>query len=362
MSESKGTPARLPISALGEFDLIRRLVRGETQATSRAVHAQLIGPGDDCAALLLSHFAPTGGWLVWSTDVMVEQVHFTREYFAGFDLGWKLLAVNLSDIAAVGGKPLAALITLQLPASTELHFVEELYRGLNALAEKWNVSILGGDTVEARELSVGASIVGICERPPIRRSAAKPGEDLWLSGEIGASNLGLTLLKRELQSEGLKTYAEDVCARHLRPIPRLELGLALSHALATAMIDVSDGLLQDATHLARESNVTLELALDTVPYHPGVDGGALGRGQAITGGEDYELLFTSPVGNRERITQLSGDFGALEVPLTRIGSVIERDPAGALVIVVDHDKKFEANAWVKNIAHLPVVGYEHFKP
>ena len=263
------------------------------------------GLADDTAVLSVG-----GRSLVLTKDLLVEGVH----YLPGDppqDVAWKLVAVNLSDLAAKGAKPVAALLgyTLGDPA-----WDGAFAKGLRIALDAFACPLLGGDTVSSpgpRTLSLTA--IGETDGPVPARTGAGPGDDLWVSGTIGDAGAGLAILTGEL------TGPDALIRRYRAPRPRLEAGQALA-PIVTAMMDVSDGLLIDTSRLARASGVALALALDTVPLSEawlatlGDDRAA--RLRAATAGDDYELLFTAPAAARHRIVA-SGE--TLGLPLTRIG-------------------------------------------
>jgi thiamine-monophosphate kinase len=274
----------------------------------------------DDAALL-----PIGGHnLVLTKDMLVEGVH----YLPGdppADVAWKLVAVNLSDLAAKGARPIAALLGLTL---SEAGWDKTFAEGLRAALEAFALPLLGGDTVSSpgpRVLSLTA--IGESTGPIPSRAGASPGDDLWVSGTVGDAGAGLAILRGELAGD------DSLVRRYRAPRPRLEAGQALA-PLVTAMMDVSDGLLIDASRLGHASNVGIALALDTIPLSTPLIA-ALGEDRAArlrgaTAGDDYELLFTAPASTRHRLIATSERLG---LPLTRIGAI----EAGAGLSLTDKD-------------------------
>ena len=319
----------MKVSSLGEFGLINR-IRRLLPAASEA----LLGIGDDCAAL-----RPTAGRdLLLTSDLLVDHVDFTQQTIPPFCLGRKAMGVNLSDIAAMGGLPRAALVTLALPFETEVEFVDELYRGLREEGARYAVEILGGDLSASSTLMIGVTLVGEVEPgKAVTRSGAKPGERVWVTGALGASAAGLAALKAgfrlsdnrvEAPSEVPARLIEAIrkgIERHWCPTPRIREGRALAEAgVASAMIDLSDGLASDIRHLCRESGVSARIAEDRIPVDPAVLAIAqyLGKdpiAMALEGGEDFELLFTSSARPADILDLLSGG-----IPVTEVGEVREQ--------------------------------------
>ena len=300
--------------SLGEFDLIERFFwRAEGQGPRRAV----VGNGDDCAVI-----APTPGMqLAISTDTLVDGRHFLSTVDPA-RLGHKALAVNLSDLAACGARPLAFTLALTLPRVDEA-WLEGFAHGLLALADQYQCELIGGDTTSG-PLAIGITVMG--EVPPgqaLLRSGARVGDDLWISGQPGEARLALEAFRGTVSPP---LSGEDFELTRLRmecPTPRVALGEAL-RGLASAAIDVSDGLLGDLGHILRRSRVGASLWVDALPVSP-----VLARRSraeqldlVLAGGDDYELLFTAAADQREQIAALSRDLG---LPLTRFGR-IEPEP------------------------------------
>ena len=285
---------------VSEFTLIERYLTRPTR------HTVLAG-GDDGALIA----ARTGMQIVVASDMLVEGTH----YFADtppHDLGWKTLAVNVSDIAAMGAQPRWALLALALPGSDEA-WLAAFADGLHACAGAFDVDLIGGDTTRGPrnqcvtilgEVPVGAAVL---------RSGARAGDEIWLSGEPGHAHLGLLNLRGEFSP--VSPAARSRCLGALqRPQPRVALGLAL-RGLASAMLDVSDGVLADLRHILRASGVGAELALDALPLAPLRACGAspmLAREALLSGGDDYELLWTAPPARHADILAcaLSSDVAA----------------------------------------------------
>lgn len=301
---------------LSEFDLIARFFTRPLRPGSAAS----LGIGDDCALL-----APLPDrQLAISTDMLVEGRHF----FAGADpalLGHKSLAVNLSDLAAMGAKPLAFTLALALPSADEA-WLAPFARGMLALADSFNCELIGGDTTKG-PLTISITIFG--ELPPgtaLRRAAAKPDDDIWVSGTLGDARLALAALSGELtlDAESLELAAPRLHA----PTPRVALGLAL-RGVAHAAIDISDGLVGDLGHILEQSGAGATVDVDALPPGPALAcrRPELQRAYCMAGGDDYELCFTAAPDQRQAVLAAAQASGT---PVTRIGK-IEAAPGLRLV-------------------------------
>src|SRR5215217_2071717 len=298
----------------GEFDFIRRFLRHFP--TARVP----VGPGDDCAVLAPSRFA----WCV-TTDAVVEDVHFTRAGFSPADIGHKALAVNLSDVAAMGATPRWFVCALALPRDFPPAHLSGIARGMAALAREHRVDLVGGNFTSARELSVTITATGELSRPPLTRPGARPGDWLYVSGTLGDARLGLAHLKA-----GLRRGGPVRCQR--RPVPRVALG-QLASRYASAALDVSDGLAQDLGHLCTASGVRATVELARLPMSAAVKR-ELGAAGALAGGEDYELLLAVAPGRRRAFERACARGGHA---VTRVGVLSEgagwviHDEAGRMV-------------------------------
>src|SRR4051812_2372122 len=262
----------------GEFELIAALGGG-----LRARHPSvLLGVGDDAALL--------EGGLCASTDLLVEDVHFRRKTTSLGDLGWKTLAVNVSDLAAMGAEPLAALVGLVVPDWLTADDAGQLYAGLDSCAAAYGLQVAGGDVSRGPQLTLAVTALGRAENP-VRRSGARVGDLLCVTGPLGGSRAGLALLEGQAPKTA---HAGALIDRHRRPQPRVAEGLQLA-GVAHAMLDLSDGLASDAARLAEASLVACRIDLDAVPAQDGVAAVAASLDRpagwfAAAGGEDYELL------------------------------------------------------------------------
>jgi thiamine-monophosphate kinase len=245
--------------------------------------------GDDAAVI-----TPPGAQALLTTDTMVEGVDFDLSYCDGFDIGWKVVAVNVSDVAAMGGRPAHGVATLALPPRTEVPLVEGIARGMAAAAAEWGLALAGGDLSSAPVLVVGMAVLGSAPMP-VPRSGARPGDVLCVTGSVGGSWGGLELLRR-----GLGDRAPGLVERHLRPRARVDEGRELARFGATAMIDVSDGFAIDVVRLMKASGTGCRIDPALVPVHADLrvlaDLGVAREGDllrgAILGGEDFELVAT----------------------------------------------------------------------
>ena len=223
---------------------------------------------------------------------MVEGVHFTRGTTPWRDVGWKAMAANLSDVAAMGGAPVSAMVTLGLPHSLDAAAVDDLYAGMIAACIRYRALIIGGDVVSAGEVFVTVAMAGICDAEPLRRSAARPGDAIAVSGPLGASAGGLHLMRAGLSGAG--DGAEGLVRAHRRPEPQIEAGQRILHSGIRCGMDVSDGLLLDLRRLAKASGIGARLEAARVPVAPGLETLPDPLSFAIGGGEDYQLLFAGP--------------------------------------------------------------------
>lgn len=298
-----------------EFELIERHFRRATTHTVLSV-------GDDAAII-----APRPGMeLAVATDMLVCGTHFLPDTDAQA-LGWKALAVNLSDLAAMGAEPRWALLAAALPDANE-DWIAAFARGFFDLAQRSGVDVIGGDTTRG-PLNVTPTVIGEVPRgQALRRSGAAPGDDIWISGQPGLAALGLADLQgRALLAEPWRARCVEAL---LRPQPRIALGLALRD-LARAAIDVSDGLTADLGHILEESELAAELVESSLPFAAATQACAdvaLARQCVLAGGDDYELLFACDPRQRPAIEALGGRLG---LALTRIG-VITAGARGALAL------------------------------
>ncbi len=295
-----------------------------------------LGIGDDAAALEI----PKGYVQLITTDIMVENIHFKRNYFTPQFLAHKILVINLSDIAAMGGEPRYFLLSLGFPEDLESDFLEAFVTGLQQTAERYNVTLIGGDTSASKKsIILSLTLLGqVKKKELITRSQAKPGDYIYVSGHIGCSAVGLSLLKASyyldsdiVLKEGVRIdkekekLAKQCLLAHLSPSPRLKLGRLLSSkGLVRAMIDVSDGISRDMNHICRLSKCGALLYYDSLPISEAVHYWAKKLklspyDLALHGGEDYELLFTIPP---QKAQKLEDEVKRNQlIPITKIGEI-----------------------------------------
>jgi thiamine-monophosphate kinase len=334
----------MKVSEIGEFGLIERLSKMAKQGENKhqAAWKQLvIGIGDDTAA----YFGNNKIQLA-TVDSLVQDVHFSFSYMSWQELGWKSLAVNFSDIAAMGGSPRYALVSLGLPGNTEVEDVIELYRGMFKIAGKFGVAVVGGDTVSSPVVFISVTVIGSAgekKRNVLRRSAAKSGDQVAVTNYLGASAGGLQMLNRRLKFK--PKYSKELRQAHLTPNPRVSEGQLLVEKGVKCAMDISDGLVGDLTHICQESEVGAQISVDLVPISPAVITcfSEQALEMALNGGEDYELLFTaSPqVMNKVKNT--------IQCPVTVIGE-ITAEKIGKVILIDSQDKPFR----------IKKTGWDHF--
>lgn len=338
------SPSRLPSPLVpGEFDIIARYFKRPVRQVSQGAH---LGIGDDCALIGL---AP-GLEMAVSTDMLVSGTHF----FPDTDperLGHKTLAVNLSDLAAMGAVPRYATLALAMPVADEA-WIEAFARGFFRLAGEHGVELIGGDTTRG-PLTLCVTVFGeLPQGTAIRRDGASAGDDIWVSGHLGSAALGLAHLKGELTSaQALSAHEALEAIQSLeQPLPRMMLGSKL-RGIATGMLDVSDGLVGDLAHIAVASGLDAELIRDAVPITA-----MLARQDetvrwrcALAGGDDYELCFTAPPDRRADVLAAGQ---AAQVQVTRIGRMEAARSATGAVLVVGGDGEPCAPT---------VLAYDHFR-
>lgn len=332
---ARGRVQRLPpaVSAAGEFDLIARIA-------SRARHADVVrdgvvlGIGDDAALLRM----PAGKLLVVATDTLNDGVHFPPGTAAA-DIGWKALAVNLSDLAAMGAQPAWCTLSLSLH-DADPAWVDAFLDGFLALSALHGVALVGGDTTRG-PLSVCVTVHGVVEPAQVlRRDGARAGDDIWVTGTLGDASAALSQWRAGGAAEPALRERLD------RPQPRVQAGLALA-PLAHACIDVSDGLLADLGHICDASGVAARVDIDGLPASPtllSMFTTETRRMLQASGGDDYELCFTAAPSQRDAIVAIAARLG---IAISRIGEVT----AGSGVVAVDA----AGQAW-----HPPRTGFDHF--
>jgi len=333
----------MKVSELGEFGLINLLaeiISGSENKQSISWRNLEVGIGDDAAV-----WRDDAAIRLATVDSLIEGVHFSLKTTPWKELGWKALAVNLSDIAAMGGVPRYALISLALPETTEVADATALYQGMVELAERFEVAIIGGDTTRADAVSIAVTVLGSPRGEHIlTRGAARVGDQIAVTGYPGTAAAGMEMLVGQHQFDNEVTG----CLRgaFLCPLPRVVEGQALVEQGVKAAIDISDGLVADLRHICRASQVGARVKVERVPVHPAVSGsfGDKALGLALSGGEDYELLFTATNEVIKKVEKV------LSCPVTIIGEIMA-DNIGEVELVDINGKSFT----------MQQAGWEHFR-
>ena len=339
----------MKVSKLGEFGLIELLAdivnkSTSASATSGSGYHLLLGIGDDAAV-----WRADASIQMATTDTLVQDMHFTLDTATWEELGWKALAINISDIAAMGGVPRYALVTLGLPSDTEVKDVAQLYRGMEEIAQRYDVAIVGGDIIGAPLVIISATLMGSTKEEAdyphniLTRSAAVVGDLIAVTGYLGTSAAGLQMLKSSIQFDKETTFL--LRQAHLRPIPRVPEGQILLAEGVKAAIDISDGLVGDLVKMCQASGVGAWMRVDKVPIHPTVQAAFKDDclKLALAGGEDYELLFTAGAEIMDRVKR------KIDCPVTVIGEIV-RDEAGQVRLMDAEGKEMQ----------LEETGWDHF--
>jgi thiamine-monophosphate kinase len=325
------------VKELGEFGLIDRLNKMIADAgPNKASRDLILGIGDDAAA-----WQGDSAIQLATVDTMVEGIHFSLDTTDWREVGWKSLAINLSDIAAMGGLPRYALVALALPDSIEVASVSSLYKGMIDCAKTYKVATVGGNISKAPQVSVTITVIGSApDNKILRRSTAKAGELIAVTGYAGSAAAGLEMLKKKLKFKA--GDAEYLRSSFLHPTPRITEGRLLIKNGITAAIDTSDGLLADLRHICEASKVGAKVNVDLVPVHDVVKVSFKEKALelALGGGEDYELLFT---GNTEVVNRVKK---AARCPVTVIGEIIG-DKAGKIDLIDNNNRpvKIQKLGW-----------------
>jgi len=315
------------VSELGEFGLIEllaKMTRGARDEDTPAWQNLIIGIGDDAAAWRSDGFIE-----LTTVDSFIQNVHFSLDITPWKELGWKALAVNLSDIAAMGGAPRYAVVSLALPDDTEVDDVRALYQGMIELAQGSGVAIVGGDTSRAPQVAVSITVVGSTNNQGgnmLTRSGAKAGDRIAVTGFLGTASAGWEMLTKNLQFDAETTAR--LGKAFLSPHPRLAEGqLLLEHGVRAA-IDISDGLVSDLGHICQASELGARLDVDRVPVHPDVRANFADQALelALSGGEDYELLFTGSASVIDSVQKVA------QCPVTVIGEMIANEESKVTLV------------------------------
>jgi thiamine-monophosphate kinase len=332
------------IKEIGESGLIQRIAE-----TYQSSHPSVIaGIGDDAAALKVSN----NSILLATSDLLIEDIHFDLTFTDSYYLGRKALAVNLSDIAAMGGTPRFFVVSLALPIHLSLSFVDELYRGMMEMASLFSTTLVGGDTnASPKKLMISLTVLGEVHPDHIcLRSGARAGDSIFVTGTLGDAALGLLSLQKD-PSAARHSPLDPLVSKHLSPLPRVTEGnLLADNHFASSLIDISDGLLIDLNRILKASKKGATVRLKDLPLsrefknlecHQSFDK----INYALTGGEDYELLFTCSPEKEEALLQTAQEKG---FSITNIGTITD---AEKLLLLDSNDQTF-------SLDHL---GYDHFR-
>ena len=310
---------------------------GESESLARTIgkliqgEYAIVGPGDDAAVV-----ASSDGRFVVTTDTMIEGHDFKLEWFSGFDLGFKAIASNVADVAAMGAKPTALVVAIALPGDTQITWLEDFADGLNAGLTQLapGASVVGGDLARADQVVISVTAHGDLEGlEPVLRSGAKPGDILAVAGTLGKAAAGLSLLQSEIADA--KNAFDELVSIQLRPMPPIPAGVLANKAGATSMLDVSDGLTKDASRIAKASGVTVQIDKSALLGFEAVLELAALRLEVTTedwvlfGGEDHALLATFPEGS------------SIPKEFKPIGRII----ASSGVLVLLDDIELQVNGW-----------------
>ncbi|MDH4226478.1 MAG: thiamine-phosphate kinase [Deltaproteobacteria bacterium] len=335
------------IKGYGERAFIEKIARifGENGANV------VKGIGDDASVTL----TPRSDYLVTTTDSLIEGIHFRREWTTGRLLGRKLVSISVSDIAAMGANPEFLLISIAVPENTDVEFLEDIYLGIKDVTSEFDFPLVGGNTAASTaHMMLTSTLLASADKQAIAyRNGALEGHDIYVSGTLGDSSLGLMALRQMGAAAAKDENYVDAVARHLAPSPRLRAGLELTkRGIASAMADISDGVFLDAWRIAEASNTGFEIDSDLLPLsakarrhiekHPD------DAPDILRGGEDYELIFTASPDKKSDVAGLAAE---LKTPLTRIGTVTAKEK-GAVI----------TGASGNALKGAGIAGYEHFMP
>ncbi len=312
----------------GEFALINR-IKNKIKIYSKDV---IIGIGDDAAVLNYDK----SKCLLFTTDMMVENDHFSLKYSAPEQIGMKAIEQNVSDIASMGGLPKFALISLALPSDIDVEFIDRLFNGINKKSKKYKISVVGGNLSHSKEIIVNVALIGFVEKKHLAlRNGAKIGDLIFCSGNVGSSSVGLELLRNNLKGKSTKTHLEPEC--------RLSLAQKLVKIGINSMIDVSDGVASEVKHICDESKAGAIIYADKIPISKYTinDSKKVGKDAvdfALYGGEDFELVFTA---SKSKLSKLK------KYDVTVIGKIIDKKYG---VKLIKNNKEYELES-----------GFDHFK-
>ncbi len=330
------------IAEIGEFGLISKIAtlideKGDRQSTAR--RDLLLGIGDDAAA-----WKSPGGIELITTDILVEGVHFDFSYTGWHDLGWKAIAINISDISSMGGKPQYALVSLALPGRREVGDILEMYAGMLDLANACGIAIAGGNISASEKVVINITLTGLAGREMMTRSSARPGDQVAVFGYPGLSAAGRKVLSQFISTDAdaLQLFKKA----HLHPNPAFTAGPLLAGLGVKTAIDISDGLISDLTHICEASHLSATLRLDDLPVHPSLTRyfGRESVKMVLAGGEDYELLITAGRDVMEHVSQ------SLNPPPVIIGEITDGNPGS--ISLLDG---------AGNPVHIDFSGWDHYK-
>jgi thiamine-monophosphate kinase len=337
------------LKQLGEFGLIKH-ISSKFNTYSKRVKK---GIGDDCAVFST---LPNISQLI-STDALIESIHFDLKTISPKQLGFKAMTVNISDIAAMGGTPYLAVISLGLPNTTSIKFIDKLYSGLKKSCDLYNIQLVGGDTIASpKHLFINICLLGEAAKNRVfYRKGARPGDQIFVTGNLGDSAMGLKLLKSRNKNFVSKKHSDSLVKKHLEPIPRIKESrlLAKSNIKVTSMIDLSDGLEQDLGHLCTKEKTGATLYEKNLPLSEALRNACLKKkydptNWVLQGGEDYELLFTITPGDVNKLNRL---FTKTDTPISHIGEITN------IPKKIQLKKKNGKTVFLKTTK-----GFDHFKP
>ncbi len=332
----------MQLKEIGEFGFIERF----KPQFNDLLKDGLIGIGDDCAMI---HANDEEDYII-TTDLLMEDVHFLRHSITPFQLGYKSLAVNLSDIAAMGGTPVASFLSFAIPKDLDVEYLDQFMEGYHELSKKYKTALLGGDTTKSlKHLAVNVAVIGKCFKGMARkRSDAKVGDVICVTGNLGDSAGGLQYLLDGITSD----RNQFLIHKHLQPEPRIDEGLFLSRQSGVhAMMDISDGISSDLMHILKASNVSAVVEIQDIPISEELKNESAKNNwnvieKATSGGEDYELLMTVSAGDFAQI-QLCFEK-EFHKPLIQIGRITKGNPN---IHWTNHGQ----------VVELSSTGFNHFK-
>ncbi len=330
----------MKLSQLGEIEIIERII----SVLGEDSHSIEVGPGDDAAVFKLDDEL----FLLITTDLLIEDVHFWKERISPEDLGYKAGAVNISDIAAMAGYPLYLIIGLGLEKNSEAKYIDRFYQGLKEICQKHETKIVGGDLTSADKLTISISVIGKASNCYLRRSGARAGDKIWVTGNIGSSGLGFKIIEKNLK--GKISRKDFYIKKHNHPEPRVKEAIFLANAGVKSMIDISDGLGVDLMHLCQASGLSARIYLDKVPvedsFYNNCQQLELETIKILMAGEDYELLFS---GSEEDLLQVKDEFKkCFNLDFHSIGLFSDGPPQ---INIVDKNGK---------MIDIKKYGYQHF--